>query len=259
MRQFAWIAGKTGPLRLIINADDLGRSPEVNKAILRLLQQRMVTSATLLANAPYVEEAVAEIPPSFRSCLGIHLNLTEFRPLTGIAPWGDWLDQDGSFSLKNFRQKPLRPLVKEAIMAEWLAQVERLRNLGVAITHLDSHHDVHTDPRLFFVVKRLQRLTGLRKMRVPDTLAPGPGLELIKNRLWVWMLRLWPPRTQSPQAFTSFAAFLKRARKGPLPYHTLEVMVHPGHPRFAEETALLEGPWRESLPFPVQLISYREL
>lgn len=247
------------PLRLIINADDLGRSPEVNDAVAELLTRGLITSATLMANAPYVEEAVACIPPSFRGCLGIHLNITEFKPLTETAPWAGWLDQEGFFSLKNFRQKPLNSQVKQAIGAEWRAQVARLRQLGLEVSHLDSHHDVHTDPRLLLVVKALQRHTGLGKMRPPETLATGWGKAYLKNRLWSLVLRYWPPRTITPMVFTSFAAFLERAQKGPLPYRTLEVMVHPGHPAFPRETALLRGSWRETLPFPVELVSYRDL
>lgn len=247
------------PVRLIINADDLGRSPEVNHAVAELLTRGLITSATLLANAPYVEEAVALIPPSLRGCLGIHLNITEFRPLTETTAWDGWLDQEGGFSLENFRQKPLNSQVKQAIWAEWCAQVTRLRHLGLELSHLDSHHDVHTDPRLLLVVKALQRHTGLRKMRLPETLAAGSGKSYLKNRLWSLVLRHCPPRTITPQAFASFAAFLERGQQGPLPYSTLEVMVHPGHPAFSRETSLLWGSWRETLPFPVKLISYRDL
>uniref|UniRef100_A0A7C5EQP9 ChbG/HpnK family deacetylase n=1 Tax=Desulfobacca acetoxidans TaxID=60893 RepID=A0A7C5EQP9_9BACT len=246
-------------LRLIINADDLGRTPEVNHAIARLLSRGLITSATVIANAPYVEEGVALIPPPFRDRLGIHLNITEFRPLTGEEVWRGWLAEGGCFSLENFRQKPLSPQVKRAIWGEWCAQVARLRSLGLKLSHLDSHHDVHTDPRLLMVLKRLQKHTGLNKMRLPETLPIRPGALLLKNRLWSWVLRYWPPRARSSQAFASFVSFWVRGRQGPLPYHTLEVMVHPGHANYAEETALLESPWRETLPFPVELISYQEL
>ncbi|MGQ9919950.1 MAG: ChbG/HpnK family deacetylase, partial [Desulfobacca sp.] len=47
-------------MRLIVNADDLGLSPEVNEGIFALMSRRQLTSATILANAPSWEAAVRE-------------------------------------------------------------------------------------------------------------------------------------------------------------------------------------------------------
>jgi predicted glycoside hydrolase/deacetylase ChbG (UPF0249 family) len=45
-------------LILIINADDFGISPQVNKVILNDFKNGLITSTTLLANMPGFEDAV---------------------------------------------------------------------------------------------------------------------------------------------------------------------------------------------------------
>ncbi|MDD3878987.1 MAG: ChbG/HpnK family deacetylase [Syntrophomonas sp.] len=60
---------------LIINADDFGLSPGVNRAIGELHQARVVFSATLMVNMPGFEEAVALV----RQCLALGVGLHPLR------------------------------------------------------------------------------------------------------------------------------------------------------------------------------------
>lgn len=246
-------------MRLIINADDLGRSREVNDAIAEMFDAGLITSATLMANAPFLEDGIRKIPAPRRQALGVHLNITEFRPLTRHPGWQGWVDEQGFFSLSAYREKPFTSQLKEAIGAEWTAQVNRVRAFGLEVSHLDSHHDVHTDIRLFGVLKGLQHRFRLRKIRLAENVSTGQSGYFLKNRLWNRALRCCPPAARTTAGFTSFSIILKTGRKGRLPYSSLEVMVHPGHPRFAEESRWLWEPWRETLAFPVELISYCDL
>jgi len=43
------------------------------------------------------------------------------------------------------------------------------------------------------------------------------------------------------------------------PGESVEVMVHPGHPGYTEETELLYSDWWEEMPFQVTFISYLAL
>ncbi len=90
-------------MRLIINADDLGRSPEANRAIFDLMDQGLVTSATVMANGPYVNEVVPRLVHYPRCSFGVHLNITEFKPLTLNPCLDRLLDQEGNFNLSIFR------------------------------------------------------------------------------------------------------------------------------------------------------------
>ena len=75
-------------MRIIINADDLGISQEVNDAIFGLMAEGKVTSATILANGPAVEEAARRVAEFPECSFGVHLNLTEFKPWTMGPPSG---------------------------------------------------------------------------------------------------------------------------------------------------------------------------
>jgi predicted glycoside hydrolase/deacetylase ChbG (UPF0249 family) len=248
----------TPDMLLIINADDLGRSLEVNEAIFSLMDRGLVTSATLMANGPRLEEALAGLARSPRCSFGIHLNVTEFPPLTRQPALNSLLDQAGNFSLGKFRQAVLHRPLLQAIHREWSSQVRKLLTSGLIISHIDSHQGVHTDPRLFWVLKELQREFGIRKVRIRENLPPSPGRLLVRARCWNLALRLvYPTRTTS--GFTDFSSFFQAAPSLQGQWPTMEVMVHPGHPAYAGETATLMSSWRQQLPFPVHLMSYHEL
>ena len=105
---------------MIVNADDLGLSTTVNEAIFTLMAKGRVTSSSLLANAPATEEAVIES----RRCqkaqsFGVHLNLTEFRPLTRNAHLSPILDSSGCFANNLIRSTPITSQLREAIFQEW--------------------------------------------------------------------------------------------------------------------------------------------
>lgn len=67
--------------QIIVNADDLGISSEVNDAIFGFIRSGLVTSATMLANGPQITEAAVRVREFPECSFGIHLNLTEFKPL----------------------------------------------------------------------------------------------------------------------------------------------------------------------------------
>ena len=47
------------PPRLIVNADDFGRSTSINQAVLRAHREGILTTASLMVNEPACAEAVA--------------------------------------------------------------------------------------------------------------------------------------------------------------------------------------------------------
>src|SRR6266516_2916301 len=120
-------------MKVIINADDLGVSTEVNEAIFALMAARRITSATLLANGPAVTEAAGRLSEFPRCSFGAHLNLSEFRPLTSHPGLRPILAEDGCFAGNRVREIAISPVVRVGIFQEWSAQVERLQSLGVPL------------------------------------------------------------------------------------------------------------------------------
>jgi predicted glycoside hydrolase/deacetylase ChbG (UPF0249 family) len=115
---------------LLVNADDFGRSPGVNRGVIRGHEEGIVTSATLMVRWPAAEEAAAYARESDSLSVGLHLDL------------GEWEYHDGEW-------RPLYQVVPEtpdSVSAELSRQLERFEGLiGRPPTHLDSHQHVHRD------------------------------------------------------------------------------------------------------------------
>ena len=133
---------------IIVNADDLGISREVNDATFDLMSRGRITSATIIANAPATREVASRVARLPRCSFGVHLNLTQFEPLTGSAGARLLVNKRGQMSRANEAARPSRARLR-AIYEELCAQIERVASLGVGISHVDSHNHVHTRPCLF--------------------------------------------------------------------------------------------------------------
>ncbi len=245
-------------MRLILNADDLGLSREVNERVFDLMARRRITSATLLANAPDFDDAIRQVGHFPWCSFGVHLNLTQFFPLSGHPALQSLLAPDGQFHRRAFRGVQFDAALRRAIFQEWLSQVGKIQAAGIKVSHLDSHHDVHVQPRLFWILKRLQRRCGLSKVRLAETLVVPPQRPSRRNFLWNLAVRIIPP-SRTTDGFGQFATFLQASPQHLACYRSLELMVHPGHPRFASETEVLSRSWEEGLPFPITLINYHDL
>ena len=73
---------KKNNIKVIINADDLGISLDVNRRIEECINMGVVSSTTLLVNAPAFDDGVRIAKQHTQVSVGIHLNLIEFAPLT---------------------------------------------------------------------------------------------------------------------------------------------------------------------------------
>ncbi|WP_233597085.1 MULTISPECIES: carbohydrate deacetylase [Corallococcus] len=143
----------TPPRALIINADDLGYDPGITRGILQALREGVVSSATLLVNAPDSESAARQ---ARGLAIGLHLNLDRGAPVTPGFP-REWCTVDGGLDGSRVDGLPV-----DVVEAEALAQLERLeRLLGQAATHLDVHKHLHRHPQVLEGLSRVARRAGL--------------------------------------------------------------------------------------------------
>jgi len=250
-------------MKVIINADDLGISPEVNDAVFDLASQGLVTSATIIANGPNVEEAFKHLGEFPNCSFGIHLNITEFHPISGTEKLELLLDSQGRFDATKMRGAPANSVLKDGIYREFTAQIEKLQSLGLGPTHIDSHFHVHTIPWMFPVLKKLQRRFQIRRVRIRGTFGSPANVRRSRRLLtaaYNFGLRNYY-RSTTAQGFLNFETFHNRLLNNKLKYRTVEVMVHPGSHTFnhAKEIEMLKGSWREETPQPIRLIDYRQL
>src|SRR5829696_971185 len=61
--------------RLIVNADDFGRSHSINQAVIRAHREGILTTASLMVNEPNFDEAVALAKENPKLGVGLHLTL----------------------------------------------------------------------------------------------------------------------------------------------------------------------------------------
>lgn len=133
--------------RIIINADDLGMSGEVNAAIEKAITAGCISSSTIMANAPAFEDAIriAKLYPHIS--FGVHLNIDEFKPLTDTSVFMKYgmLDTDGAFKKEYLHNTDIsfNDDLLDAIYKEWKAQVKKVIDAGVIPSHFDSHEHTH--------------------------------------------------------------------------------------------------------------------
>ena len=154
---------------LIVNADDLGWTQGVNRGIAEAHRNGIVTSTSLLANGCAFEEGVQSALQSPRLGVGVHLNLSDGKPLAPARQVKSLLDENGDFSggpeTLLFRLTA-KSLDAREVELEWNAQIEKVRAAGIRPTHLDGHKHVQMLPGLFAVALRLAKKHGIEAVRV---------------------------------------------------------------------------------------------
>jgi len=154
--------------RLIVNADDFGRTSGVVEGILRAHREGIVTSTTAMMNYPSTARALVR---ACQECphlgLGVHLVFTSGRPLMPVEWISSLVDERGYFlSQEAIFANPQRIDLGE-LKSELEAQIKTFQNAtGHLPDHLDVHHFVHLLPRFFEVYLDLAIEFGL-PVRIP--------------------------------------------------------------------------------------------
>jgi len=213
--------------KVIINADDFGYSSGVNAGILKAFQKGVLTSTTLMANMPGCDEAIhlAKANPSLG--VGGHLVLTCGAAKTSGK---SIVDSKGNFyKLEQYKQ--LRASMDdEEIFNEWCCQIDYLIDNGLKLTHLDSHHHVHTFSENRAVIKRIaqkyqlpfRNAFGLEKnQKLPFQKGITGFLDLMN---YPAIRDLTQPFEENKDAcFSELQAVLDKIEEGEI----TELMVHP--------------------------------
>lgn len=228
-----------GERRLIVNADDLGLSPAVNRGIVELHRAGAVTSASLLMNLPSTADALA-LTEGLPLDIGVHLTLTVGRPLAGGLP--SLVDGSGAFGKAHLARQIARGRLRLAeVEREWSAQIEAFLATGRPLAHLDSHLHIHALPWLRRVALRLAWRYGVGAVRLrAHGLALWPGLPLPVGPLARWRLPVSAPARALPVSTSDHLLVL--TAMGPratianvrrllryLPPGLTELVVHPGY------------------------------
>lgn len=170
---------------LAITGDDFGLTPGVNTGIMDAHLRGVLTHASLMASAPFVDEAtaLAVLHPSLG--VGLHVVLVDGRPVLSPRDVPTLVTPDGAFRVTPFdfvRDWVLGRIALDEVEREVRAQVAVMTAAGLRPTHIDSHKHVHLWPPVFDVVAKTAARHGIQSIRVPFE---QPMLSLVSESLWI--------------------------------------------------------------------------
>ena len=158
--------------QLIINADDFGIHPAVNEAVRKAATEGILTSTSLMAGGDAFNEAV-EMARSMPS-LGIGIHLTLVGGIKPVLPpsevpsltWdnGVFCHDYGKLIVQDLEGK----ISLSEVYAEWDAQIQKIMNTGLPVTHMDGHQHMHMWPHFYPIARDLAKKYHISCMRVPD-------------------------------------------------------------------------------------------
>lgn len=174
------------PIYLVINADDLGRSPSINSAIEYAHRLGILNSASMMAGGEAFGEAVELAKRNPGLSIGLHITLCDGRSVLPHSeiPGLTKKDKNGFFGF--FEKSPAKAGLKYwtqrktltgQIEAEIEAQFDRLIAAGITPAHVDSHHHLHAHPVIFKALCGAAMKRGVKWMRMP----PGPFGEFLNT------------------------------------------------------------------------------
>ena len=155
--------------RLIVNADDLGLTPGVNRAILEAHRRGIVTSATLMANGAAFDDAVQRAAGAPKLAIGCHVDLIQLSPVLSAEKVRTLAD-GGYFraGFTRFAARAMRGRFNGAeIAAEASAQMRKLQSAGVKLSHFDTHKHTHVFPPVLKALLRAAKECGVKAVRNP--------------------------------------------------------------------------------------------
>lgn len=249
-------------LKVIVNADDFGINEIVTRETEKLIEEKKISSATIMANGDCLEEVkrFASIHPEVS--FGVHVCLSEFSSITKstiLLKYGI-IDNKGFF-LRHavLKLKKINKELSDALYNEISAQLKIVKGLDIPLSHCDSHHHVHTVPILREIFAKVLKDNGFKKVRIPTR------FKSVRERLHLMQffnrsktINFYKNNFTTVGEFSSYSNFLEYANNSH--YEVIELMVHPGHSgiNFKNEIELLKNEKLRNI-LDYKLISYEKI
>jgi chitin disaccharide deacetylase len=237
--------------QLIVNADDFGLTPGVNRAVMELHLRGVVTSATLMARAVATDDAVELALKTPSLGVGCHVAFVDGEPLLPAEEIPTLVDRrTGRFhsGLDTFLRRLLLGRIRAAEMeAEAAAQIALLQRRGLRLTHVDTHKHTHLFRAVLSPLLRAARAAGIGAVRnpfEPDWSCRATHSAPMGRRIQIDILRPLEPAFQrivAEEGFTTTMGALGVLATGTLdaaniaflleniPPGAWELVTHPGY------------------------------
>lgn len=180
------------PRRVILHADDFGFDEDSTAATIECFSLKMLTSATIMAAMPASSRAIAFAREHPECSFGVHLVYVDGeheRPLCDAAQLPTLTTPEGRFL-------PTRELRKRAMLGRILiadvareteAQLGRLRDCGVPLSHADSHGHTHKLAPMRRALEMVLPRFGIRRVRTAQNIF-GSASSVRATR---WLGKYW--------------------------------------------------------------------
>jgi hopanoid biosynthesis associated protein HpnK len=277
------MASSLGSRRLIVNADDFGRSRSINEAVIRAHKEGILTTASLMVNEPAFEEAVELAKANPTLGVGLHLTLLcghstlQADQIPGLVNGSnEFTDSPAGAGFRYFFNSSLRDQLRNEIHA----QFHKFRQTGMPLDHVNGHLHLHLHPTVFRILMEDTTKLGIERLRLTFDpfrlnlkLASG---HFFYRALHATIYRLLSARARRPLQsrqirFTSHVfGLLQNARVDEnyvsrllpsLPEGDSELYSHPSLDEFVDEfQALISPRVREMVQkLGIKLIRYQDL
>jgi hopanoid biosynthesis associated protein HpnK len=157
------------PRRLIVNADDFGRSPAINQAVIQAHLDGILTTASLMVGESAGDEAISLARQNPRLGIGLHLALSHGRSVLPpdkipglVNSQGRFSDRAAATGLRYFTHRDLR----RQLRAEIHAQFAKFHATGLTLDHVNGHLHFHLHPVVFRILMESADAFGIRRMRL---------------------------------------------------------------------------------------------
>ncbi|MGB2624581.1 MAG: ChbG/HpnK family deacetylase [Candidatus Acidiferrum sp.] len=242
---------------LIVNADDLGWTDGVNQGIAEAHRNGIVTSASLLANGAAFASGVEMAKATPGLGIGVHLNLSDGEPVAQRELVSSLVNERGEMEGRTetlLLRLARGSMALEEVEREWEAQIRKVRDAGIAPTHVDGHRHVQMLPGLFEIALLLAKKHGIPAVRIAHeesslraALSAGArqkGAVVMKQGVQARGLKMLAPDAHekaeragiaTADYFCGIAQTGEMTRDGVLrllailPEGTTELMCHPGY------------------------------
>lgn len=155
--------------RLIVNADDFGRSRSINAAVVRAHREGILTTASLMVNGEACDEAVLLARENPRLGVGLHLTLVMGQAALPPSEIPGLVNARGEFSdnavASGFRYFACGEL-RDQLRREIAAQFGKFRATGLPLDHVNGHLNLHLHPTIFGLLMEHAQQWGVRHLRL---------------------------------------------------------------------------------------------
>lgn len=240
---------------VIVNADDFGATAGMTHAIVQAHKEGVVNSTSLMVTMPYAEKAIEQAKSLPNLKVGLHLNLTNEKPVLTVKEIPLLIDKDGRFKngfLNLLILSFLRPFAfRRQVKAEAFAQLEQMKKTGLKISHIDSHRHVHMIPAIFKIVTDLAEKNNIARVRcvnedIFNTMACNKGdfSFFFDGGLVKYLVLKTLSFVNGYKTKTYFYSILYTGKlfknrfknlKIPKKYSAVEIGIHPGRPDIEQQ------------------------